>query len=308
MKSSTLTRLLRGNPRVSDTTLRGSPSRLVYDSYTTRRQAWSRSPKASYIEQSHDDDDGSTTMRQKTEQPSLGLIQKDKDHGHLTDVPLTSPARLASDVLIGINVFVFCLQLVFPEEITGAGIKMNAYIDDGQYYRLLTAAFLHGSPSHLLLNMLSLHSLGSICEWTCGKERFLAMYMISAIMGNVSSYYGTPEGASLGASGAVFGLAGALIVYFARNKVIFKDKEIPQGLVLRLVATVGFNFMIGSLLPNIDEYGHLGGLVTGMVISMLLGPAYELCYIKGKKGVWLVDNPPLPLVVDTPHLVYLDEP
>lgn len=249
-----------------------------------------------------------TRKEQQEHTFSLGMIQRDKDHGHLTDVPLTSPARMASDILIGINVCIFCLQLIFPETVTGGGMKINALIDtEGQYYRLLTAAFLHGSPSHLLLNMLSLHSLGSICEWTCGKERFLAVYMISAIMGNVCSYYGTPEGASLGASGAVFGLAGALIVYFSRNKVIFKDKEVPKGLVLRLLATVGFNFMIGSLLPQIDEYGHLGGLLAGMAVSYLVGPAYELCYIQGRDGVWLVDSPILPILPrDTPHLVYLD--
>ena len=248
--------------------------------------------------------------REKPKKNSLGLIKKPQEHGHLTDVPLTSPARLASDILIGMNVILFVLQLLFPETVSGGGIKVNALIDQGEYYRLLTAAFLHGSPSHLLLNMLSLHSLGSICEWTCGKERFLIIYLLSAIMGNVASYYGTPDGASLGASGAIFGLAGALIVYFARNKVIFRDKEVPKGLVMRLVATVGCNFLIGSVLPvHIDEYGHLGGLVTGMIVCGLLGPAYELCRLKDTPGIWLVDNPPVPAGIfldQTPHLVYYD--
>jgi uridine nucleosidase len=219
---------------------------------------------------------------------------------NIPETPLTSPARVVSDTLIVTNVAIFMLQLVFPG-ITMAGIKVNDLIDAGEYWRLLTPAFLHGSPAHLLLNMLSLHSLGTVCEWTCGRKRFLMIYLYAAVAGNIFSYFGddTP---SLGASGAIFGLAGALIVYFARNKVLYKNRG--SATVVRLSITVLLNFGIGLLLPDIDEWGHLGGFLGGAMLAFLLGPAYELCYIKGRDGVWLVDVPIIQTFACPPRKVF----
>jgi uridine nucleosidase len=219
---------------------------------------------------------------------------------NIPEIPLTSPARVVSDTLIVTNVAIFMLQLVFPG-ITMAGIKVNDLIDAGEYWRLLTPAFLHGSPAHLLLNMLSLHSLGTVCEWTCGRKRFLMIYLYAEVAGNIFSYFGddTP---SLGASGAIFGLAGALIVYFARNKVLYKNRG--SATVVRLSITVLLNFGIGLLLPDIDEWGHLGGFLGGAMLAFLLGPAYELCYIKGRDGVWLVDVPIIQTFACPPRKVF----
>jgi membrane associated rhomboid family serine protease len=220
------------------------------------------------------------------------------------EIPLSSPARLLSDTLISINVIVFLLQVMFPE-VTLTGVKMNSMIDQGEWYRLLSAAFLHGSPTHLMLNMLSLHSLGTVCEWTCGRGRFLTIYLFSAICGNIASYYGAPDAPSLGASGAIFGIAGALIVYFARNKVLYRNSS--TSMAIRLGITVALNFGLGMLLPNIDEYGHLGGLLGGATMAVLLGPSYDLCYLKGREGVWLIDETIIPFFSDVPRRVYHDD-
>lgn len=219
---------------------------------------------------------------------------------NIPEIPLTSPARLVSDMLIASNVAIFILQLVFPG-ITLAGIKANDLIDAGEYWRLLTPAFLHGSPAHLLLNMLSLHSLGTVCEWTCGRKRFLMIYLYAAVVGNLFSYFGD-DSPSLGASGAIFGLAGALIVYFSRNKVLYKNRG--SAIVVRLSITVLLNFSVGLLLPNIDEWGHAGGFLGGAMLAYLLGPAYELCYIKGRDGVWLVDVPIIQTFACPPRKVF----
>ena len=220
------------------------------------------------------------------------------------EIPLSSPARLLSDTLISINVVIFLLQVMIPD-VTLMGVKMNSMIDQGEWYRLLSAAFLHGSPTHLMLNMLSLHSLGTVCEWTCGRGRFLTIYLFAAICGNIASYYGAPDAPSLGASGAIFGIAGALIVYFARNKVLYRDSS--TGMAIRLGITVALNFGLGMLLPNIDEYGHLGGLIGGATMALLLGPSYELCYLKGREGVWLIDETIIPFFSDVPRRVYHDD-
>ena len=179
-----------------------------------------------------------------------------------SDTPLASSSRLLTDALVSLNILVFVLQVAFANELhlTELGVNVHAFVDQGELWRLVSAMFLHGSFMHLLLNNVSLHSLGSITEWTCGKSRFLLIYLLSGIGGNLASYAvtsGTSEDqiASLGASGAIFGLAGAMIVYFTRNQVLYKDKGVPSGMLMRLIVTVTANFALGSLLPDIDEAG-----------------------------------------------------
>lgn len=124
--------------------------------------------------------------------------------------------------------------------------------------------------------------------------------MGAAVLGNVVSYWGD-DLPSLGASGAIFGLAGALIVYFTRNGRLFQNRS--RQIVARLVITVLLNFGMGLLLPQIDEYGHLGGLLGGALLAYLLGPRYELCRVKDMPGVWLVDDPPFDFLATPPRRV-----
>lgn len=222
-----------------------------------------------------------------------GQLLSDEQPPHHTQepatVPLTSPARLVSDTIIILDSSIFVSQLFFPQ-ITLFGVKANELIDHGQIWRLITPAFLHGSFPHLILNMISLHSLGPVCEWTSGRHRFTAIYLVSAFAGNLVSYAASPD-PSLGASGAIFGLSGALLVFFLRNKQLFGTRY--NKLTLRLAAVVALNFGIGFVLPQIDEWGHIGGFLGGALIAYLLGPSYEVCMIKGREGVWLVDDPPV---------------
>ena len=207
-----------------------------------------------------------------------------------------SPARLLSDSIIVANVIIFVLQILNPN-VTLFGAKVNELIDQGQVWRFVTAAFLHGSPAHLFVNMLSLHSLGPVTEWTCGRERFAVIYMVAAVMGNLASYLGD-DNPSLGASGAIFGLAGALAVYFWRNRRLFGSRF--DGLQRRLWFIIALNLGTGLVLPQIDEWGHLGGLVGGAAVAYLLGPKYELCLVKGRTGVWVIDEPPVETGITTP--------
>jgi membrane associated rhomboid family serine protease len=170
----------------------------------------------------------------------------------------------------------------------------------GEIWRLLTAAWLHGSPSHLILNMLSLHALGPITEWTCGRARFAAIYLGAAFAGNVASFWGEPV-PSLGASGAIFGLAGALVVYFSRNHKLFGSRF--DGLLIRLIGIIVLNLVTGHFMPQIDEAGHLGGLLGGAALAYLFGPKFELCLVKGRSGVWLLDEAPLQLLATPPRQV-----
>lgn len=168
-----------------------------------------------------------STLRNDTNCSSVDDAVAEEPPHHTDDIPDTpgSPARLLTDVFIAVNVVVFVAQLVSPE-VTILGVKVlllyiiisytlylicndrvlllilqdNDFINQGEYWRLLTAAFLHGSPIHLILNCSSLASLGPIVEWTCGRERFIIIYLLAAISGNLASYFGS-EYSSLGASG-----------------------------------------------------------------------------------------------------------
>ncbi len=135
---------------------------------------------------------------------------------------------------------------------------------DGEFYRLLTAAFLHGSLLHIGFNMLVLWSIGPTLERILGHSRFLVLYLVAALGGSVASYvFSAPMTLSVGASGAIFGLMGALVVAGKRL-----GYDITQVLVL-----LGINVVIGFVVPNIDWRAHLGGMVTGALVAAVLAYA-----------------------------------
>jgi membrane associated rhomboid family serine protease len=132
-----------------------------------------------------------------------------------------------------------------------------AGIDDGAYYRLLTAMFIHYGIFHLLINMWALWVLGRTLEAALGPARFVALYLISGLGGNVAAYLISPHALSAGASTALFGLFAALFVVLKRLR---RDtSSVIPILVLNLVITF--------LVPGISIAGHLGGLVTGGFVA-----------------------------------------
>lgn len=168
--------------------------------------------------------------------------------------------------LIAINVFLFVLELL-----VGVGQVTEAYgmwpvgiALDGQWYRLLSAAFLHGSILHVLFNMYVLFALGPTLERVLGHARFLLLYILAALGGSVASYaFSDLRTLSVGASGAIFGLMGALVVAGRRLRY-----DITQVLVL-----LGINVVIGFLAPGVDWRAHLGGLVTGAAVAAVMAHA-----------------------------------
>lgn len=135
----------------------------------------------------------------------------------------------------------------------------------GEYWRLLTVALTHGGPIHLFLNMYALLLLGNTLEDALGRNKFLIIFIVSQIGASLASLTFNPEyQQSVGASGAIFGLFGAMAVL--TRKYGFQDKSI--------YAVIGINFAIGFLLPMIDWQAHLGGLIAGVLVSLfLLAPA-----------------------------------
>lgn len=150
--------------------------------------------------------------------------------------------------------------------------KINELILQGQLWRLVTPILLHGSLPHILSNMYALFIIGPSIERNYGSKRFLALYLLSGMFGNVFSFLFTLA-PSLGASTSIFGLVAAQAVYVYRNRTFFG--RAAQPMLMNLGIIIFINMAIG-LLPGIDYFGHLGGLIGGLIFAWIAGPLYEL--------------------------------
>lgn len=153
------------------------------------------------------------------------------------------------------------------------GARINEFIRAGQVWRFLTPALLHGSVTHIFFNMYALLSFGTALEQFFGRGRFLVLYLLGAFAGNVTSFLLT-SGYSVGASTAVFGLVGAEAVFLYRNrKLLAGHFRSAIGNVLFIIA---INLFLGASLPGIDNWGHIGGLLGGLMFTWFASPLWEV--------------------------------
>lgn len=194
-------------------------------------------------------------------------------------------------VLIAINVVLYLLQMVSPSFIDAQslmqqlgvvvygsdpvallGMKINELILSGQYWRLLTPMFLHGSIMHIAFNMYALNAIGPELERHYGHLRFLAMYLLSGFVGNIFSFLFSPN-PSLGSSTAIFGLLGAEAVFLYHNRSIFGSQA--RKALMNIATIAGINLVIG-LSPGIDNWGHIGGMIGGASFAWVAGPLLQV--------------------------------
>jgi membrane associated rhomboid family serine protease len=141
------------------------------------------------------------------------------------------------------------------------GVLFGPYVANGDWWRLLTAAFLHYGPIHLAMNMYGLYLAGSLLEHVIGRWRFLLLYLASGLSGSAGALLASYLGGTVGASGAIFGIFGALFV-LERRRHIATGGQIAGLIVLNLV----FTFAV----PGISIGGHVGGLIGGAALMLLL--------------------------------------
>lgn len=168
--------------------------------------------------------------------------------------------------LIGICVAIFVVQFLVGVNAVASdwGMWPAAVAVNDEWYRLLTSVFLHGSWLHLAFNMYVLYVLGPPLERLLGHVRFLALFLIAGLGGAVASFtFSTINTISVGASGAIFGLMGALVVAGRHLRA-----DITQVLVL-----IGINVVIGFLAPGVDWRAHLGGLLVGAAVAFVFSKA-----------------------------------
>lgn len=176
---------------------------------------------------------------------------------------------LVTRILIGINVAVFLAELAaggtlngFGNELYYRGALYGPAVAAGDWWRLLTAAFLHAGPFHLGMNMLALWWLGAGLETRLGRGRYLLLYIVSGLAGSAGALLLTPTTPTVGASGAIFGIMGAALVLERQGTPIFAGSVVGL-LVINLAITFAFR-------GSISVGGHLGGLVGGALCILAL--------------------------------------
>ena len=181
---------------------------------------------------------------------------------------------MLTNILIAINLLVFLISAWISKNIFNIdiytliimGAKVNSLIDKGQVWRLITCAFLHGGLIHIFFNMYALKILGPEIEYVYGKIKYLVIYLLSAIAASIFSYIFGPQSVSVGASGAIFGLFGAMLIFGIKHR-----KQMGKAYMMNILQVIFVNVIIGISSSNIDNEAHFGGLIVGVLIALLLG-------------------------------------
>jgi len=195
---------------------------------------------------------------------------------------IASKPALATYALLAINIAIFIIMVasgvswISPRtgQVLRWGADYGPYTLGGQYWRLITSMFLHFGIIHLAGNMWCLWSLGQLTEKLLGSISVLGLYLLTGIGASLLSLSWDPMRVSAGASGAIFGLAGALIsvLYFGRLGLQPEGKQKLLGYVVRFA----FINLVFGLSAHIDNMAHLGGLVSGLLIGLFLARTFNL--------------------------------
>ena len=171
-------------------------------------------------------------------------------------------------VLMGINVLLYLVPILLGnyEYIINKYCIHGPSIRIGEYYRLFTGMFLHGSIMHLFFNMYALYVIGSQIENYFGRIKYLIIYLFAGVMGALFSMIFNGNVLSIGASGAIFGLMGSLL-YFGYHYRVY----LGNVLKTQLIPLILFNLLLGFILSGVDNFAHIGGLIGGILITKSVG-------------------------------------
>ncbi len=185
----------------------------------------------------------------------------------------SEPTISLTQIIFGANVAVFVAMILangsleFSSQVAvHFGANLGPYTISGEWWRLVTYMFLHGGLLHIFFNMWCLWDLGSLCESLYGRWTYAAVYLTTGVAGGLASVSWNPRVLSVGASGAIFGLAGALIASFYLGEFSLPKIAI-RGTLRSLVVFAVFNLFFGSVFGGIDNACHIGGLVSGLALG-----------------------------------------
>lgn len=185
--------------------------------------------------------------------------------------------------LIAVNVILYVIPVLFGlyDDLIANFSVWGPAIREGQTYRLLTGIFLHGGFVHLLFNCYALYVIGSQVENFLGRIKFLIIYLVAGISGSLfSMIFGNY--ASIGASGAIFGLMGAL-VYFGYHYRVYLGNVVKS----QIIPLILLNLLLGFVMSGVDNFAHIGGLIGGSLMSIALGVKDKSSWFERING-WII--------------------
>lgn len=184
---------------------------------------------------------------------------------------MRQPLPIYTIVLIAAIGAVFVVQMIagLSASIDAAAFDKPAFLRAHEYWRILTGAALHGGPLHVIMNCYAFFSFGKVFELLTNRAHLAIVFLLSAIGGGVLSLIFVPDGVSVGASGGIVGLIGYLAVYAFRRRH-FISAEFRKSLLMN----IGFILIFGLVLfQQIDNFGHIGGIIVGSIYAFLQIPA-----------------------------------
>jgi membrane associated rhomboid family serine protease len=190
-------------------------------------------------------------------------------------------SSLVTYAIIAINLLVYAILALWSQSLDismdvliKVGAQQAAYIEaTGQYWRIFTAMFLHLSLLHVGVNMLSLFFIGRVVETFYGHWRYLVIYLVSGLVGGIATFFLQPDAWAVGASGAIFGVFGALGVFYVANRRAMGSYG--AGAIANWLFWLALNLVWGFSDPNIGIIDHIGGLLAGIVLAFLLMPRMQ---------------------------------
>jgi rhomboid protease GluP len=189
-----------------------------------------------------------------------------------------SSSMVVTQAIFGLNVTVFVAMLLSGasmlanpsgQDLVRWGANFGPLTLSGQWWRLLTCIFIHGGLLHIAFNMWCLWDLGRLAESVYGHWTFAAVYLISGLSASIGSIVWNPSVLSVGASGAIFGIAGALIASFYLGEFSL-PRAAMSGMLRSVVMFVGYNLFFGAVIARTDNAAHIGGLVMGLLLGALI--------------------------------------
>ena len=197
------------------------------------------------------------------------INKKNMEEAKRVDELFKPKTPVVTYTLIAINILIFLLGIIFNMQDTLINLFANygpLVTENHQYYRLFTSMFMHANFLHIAFNMYALYLLGSQAEGFFGKTKFLTIYLLSGLSGSLLSILLNQGAVSVGASGAIFGILGALL-YFGFNYRVY----LGNTLIKEILPIILINLAFGFAITGVDNYAHIGGLVGGLTTAMATG-------------------------------------
>jgi membrane associated rhomboid family serine protease len=200
--------------------------------------------------------------------------------GNALQLFVPKEGRYATVIIADLNILIFLIMVFagegfisFPTaDLLHWGANYRPYTENGEWYRLLTSIFLHGGIIHLLTNLYALVLAGIFLEPVLGRNRFAGYYLLTGVIASIASLCWQEAKVSVGASGAIFGLYGILLGLLLQKVY---GKKINKAFFSSIFFFVAYNLLIGTMAGNIDNAAHVGGLLSGFVIGLLIAPSLK---------------------------------